>query len=300
MVTGAAGFIGIRLVQRLDTLGYCVIAIDRNTRPKYINLSENVTWVVQDIARDGLQLSDINDVDTVIHLAGATIGAGEDEWHFLMVNEATTVRLLQACANQVNKLIFASSQVVYGDVNHTAVTENFELQSTGSAYACSKLNSESWLRWFQKKYGGTYLSLRFSGFIEGGGIIDYIIDRALRNEPIELFSQGIIRRDYLSVEQGVEVLLASLNYTGRTNYTPVNIGSGYIISTCELAKLICDEASSSSKIILSNKPAPQGDFVFDIRRAKELFKFCPDDLPSTVKAYVQIKKASFVKGEANA
>ena len=300
LVTGAAGFIGIRLVQRLDALGYRVIAIDRNIKPKYINLSENVTWIVQDIVQDGLQLSDINGIDTVIHLAGATLGIGEDEWRFLIANEATTVRLLQTCAKQIDKFIFASSQVVYGDINHTSVTEEFELQSTGSAYACSKLNSESWLRWFQKKHGGIYFSLRFSGFIEGGGIIDYIIDRALREESIELFSKGTIRRDYLSVDQGIEVLLASLKYSGSINYTPVNIGSGYILNTFELAKLICDEAGSSSEIILSNKPAPQRDFVFDIKRAKELFEFSPNDLPSAIKDYVQIKKTIFMKDEENA
>lgn len=300
LVTGAAGFIGVRLVQQLDALGYHVIVFDRNTRPTYVELSENVTWIVKDIALEGIQSGDINGVDTVIHLAGSTLGAGEDEYNFLMANEATTIRLLQACAKQVDKLIFASSQVVYGDINHTAVSEDFELKSTGSAYACSKVNSESWLQWFHKKHGGTYLAFRFSGFIEGGGIIDYIIDRALRNEPIELYSKGVIHRDYLSISQGVDVLLAALNFTGSKKYTPINIGSGYIISASELAELICNEADSLSEIVLSNKSAPQGDFVFDISRAKELFDFTPEYLPKAVKKYVQYKKVSYLKGNPSA
>ena len=300
LVTGAAGFLGSRLVERLAATDHDITAIDRCPIPGQFLSSESIAWIEKDIAHDGIDLHEIAGIDTVFHLAGATLGAGQDEWRFLMANEATTVRLLQACAEHAKKFIFASSQVVYGDINHTAVTEDFPLQGVGSAYACSKLNSENWLRCFQKKHGGLYMALRFSGFVEGGGAIDYIIDRALRNEPVELFSRGTVHRDYLPVEKGVEALLAALRYEGAAGFEAFNIGSGQAITSFELAKLICAEMGSSSEIIRSPLPAPQGDFVFDIRKATQCLKFNPEDLPEAVRHYLHRRKATFERGMPDA
>lgn len=300
LVTGAAGFLGSKLVERLASTGHEVRAIGRCPVPDQFVSSKSVVWIEKDIAQDGLDPDEIFGIDTVFHLAGATLGAGQDELHFLRTNEATSVRLLQSCAKYVKKFIIASSQVVYGDANHTAVTEDFPLQGVGSAYACSKLNCENWLRWFQKKYGGLYVALRLSGFVEGGGAIDYIIDRALRNEPIELFSRGAVRRDYLPVEKGIEAFLAASRYEGAADFMPFNIGSGQAISSFELAKLICVEAGSSSEIILSSRPAPQEDFVFDIRKATQCLGFNPGDLPEAVRAYLHRKKAAFESGVRDA
>lgn len=296
LVTGAAGFLGSRLIERLVATGNNVTAVGRCPIPEHLVSSKSIVWIERDIACDGLDPDEISGVDTVFHLAGATLGAGQDEWRFFMANEATTVRLLQACAGRVNRFIFASSQVVYGDANHTAVTEAFPLDGLSSAYACSKLNSENWLRWFHKKQGGLYMALRLSGFVEGGGVIDYIIDRALRNEPIELFSRGTVHRDYLPVAKGIEAFLAALHYNGTTGFIPFNIGSGQIISAFELAKLICSEVMSSSEIRLTSLPAPQGDFVFDIRKATECLGFNPGELSDAVRSYVHRKKAIFERG----
>lgn len=300
LVTGAAGFLGSRLVERLTQNDYEVMAIGRCSTPARFLSNKNVVWVERDIALEGLAPNEVAGIDTVFHLAGATLGAGQDEWRFLMANEATTVRLLQACAKHVKKFIFASSQVVYGNANHIAISEDFPLQGIGSAYACSKLNCENWLRWFQNKYGGQYLTLRLSGFVEGGGAIDYIIDQVLRNEPVELFAHGTVRRDYLPVEKGVEAFLAALHYGGPEGFEIFNIGSGQAITAFELAKLICAEIDSSSEIVLSSLPAPQGNFVFDIRKATQCLGFKPEDLPEAVRGYLRLKKAAFERGVRDA
>lgn len=296
LVTGAAGFLGSRLVERLVADGCRVTAIGRCPVPDQFVANKNVEWIERDIAQDGLGHEEIAGVDAIFHLAGATLGAGQDEWRFLIANEATTVRLLQACAKHIKKVIFASSQVVYGDANHTAVTEDFPVQSVGSAYACSKLNSENWLKWFHKKYSGEYVSLRLCGFIEGGGAIDYMIDRALRNEPIELFSHGKVQRDYLPTEKGIEAFLAAFHYKGEPRFDTFNIGSGQAIASYDLAKLICSEANSSSEIVLSSRPAPQGNFVFDIRKAAQYLDFNPGELSAAVRSYLHQKKSAFERG----
>lgn len=287
LVSGASGFLGSRLVKRLAADGREIVALTRRPVPENLQSDSRIRWLTRDIALDGLDVSGLPDIDAVVHLAGATLGAGKDESMFLQANEQTTVRLCQALADRTDRFVFASSQVVYGDACHLGVTEDFPLQPDASAYACSKLNSENWLRWFQKRHGGQYLALRLCGFIEGGGIVDYLINRALAGQSIELHSQGAVRRDYLPADEAIDVLVSALNYQGIAEFTPVNIGSGQAVKAQEFATLICTELRSSSRIELRDSPSPQGDFVFNIDRARELFGFRPGSLTDAVRYYAR-------------
>jgi UDP-glucose 4-epimerase len=290
LVAGASGFLGSRLVQALASRGEDVVAVARSVAPATIESDAHVRWVVRDIARDGLDAAGFPDVSVVVHLAGATLGAGVDENRYLTANEQTTVRLAQAFADRVEHFVFASSQVVYGDARHRAVTEEFPLHPEASAYACSKVNSENWLRWFQKRHGGQYLALRLSGFIDGGGIVDYLIDRALAGEKIQLFSEGKVCRDYLPVAEGTEVLIAATRYRGAPGFLPVNVGSGQAVSAAELAAAVCGELGSTSPVELSSNRAPQGDFVHCIERARQLFGFVPGQLIDAVRSYARHRR----------
>lgn len=291
IVTGASGFLGSRLVERLVADERDVIAIARNFVPATYAENPRIKWIVRDIAQEGLDLDDFPVIEAVVHLAGATLGAGNDENLFLLANEQVTVRLLQAIANRTNRFIFASSQVVYGNANHLAVTEDFQTQPDGSAYACSKLNGENWLRWFQKRYGGQYIVMRFCGFIDGGGIVDYLIDQALAGRDIELFSEGKVRRDYLPVNEAIDAIMTALNCLDSPGFLPVNIGSGQLVSAHQLAMIICEELQSPSQIKLLTKSSPQDDFVFCIDKAKQLLNFHPGDLIDAVRQYAKYRQA---------
>jgi UDP-glucose 4-epimerase len=299
LVTGASGFLGRRLIDRLADEGCEIVAVARHPAPEAYRSNPLIRWLVRDISQDGLEVTGLPDIDAAFHLAGATLGAGKDENTFLRANEQTTVRLCQALAERTKLFIFASSQVVYGDARHLGVTEDFPLQPDASAYACSKLNSENWLRWFQKRYGGQYLVLRFCGFIDGGGIVDYLIDRALSGQPIELYSQGTVHRDYLPVVEAIDVMIAALKAPASPGFLPVNIGAGQALSAHELAKLICAELKSTSRIELLNDPSPQGDFVFRIDRARQLLGFRPGKLTDAVRSYAQHRKEEMKKRASN-
>ena len=174
------------------------------------------------------------------------------------------------------------------------------MQPDGSAYACSKLNSENWLRWFQKRHGGQYLVLRFCGFIDGGGLVDYLIDRALAGEAIDLYSSGNVRRDYLPSAEGVDALMAALKYRGAPGFLPVNIGSGQAVSARELATLVCADLQSSSPIELLTDPSPQNDFVFCIDRARQLFNFRPSSVTDAVRNYARHRQGQANRRVSNA
>lgn len=173
LVTGAMGFLGSRLVERLVATGQDVIALVRRSPPSSMHQKPNIQWIEQDIAQKNIDLTRLPYFDAVVHLAGTKASIDNNVIPFLVGNEEATVRLLQAVSERTDRLIFASSQMVYGNIAHLSVTEDFPLRHDNSPYACSKINSESWLQFFQARSGGQYLSLRFCGFIDGGGFVDY-------------------------------------------------------------------------------------------------------------------------------
>lgn len=291
LVTGASGFLGSRLVDRLAADGRDVVAVARRAAPRRLASDSRVRWLQWDIAQDAAPPAMPCDIESVVHLAGATLGAGTDENLFLRANEQTTVRVLQAFSGRTDRFVFASSQVVYGDARNLGVTEEFPLRPDASAYACSKVNGENWLRWFQKRHGGKYVALRLSGFVDGGGIVDYLVDRALAGEPIELYSQGGVRRDYLPSEEAIPVLAAATTLSMEPGFLPVNLGSGQAVSARELAEVVCSELQSPSRIELRPNPAPQGDFVFRIDLARRLFNFEPGSLTDAVRRHARRRKS---------
>jgi len=295
LVSGASGFLGSRLVKRLVADEYDVIAISRDFPPLAYKENHRIKWIVCDISQDIPDLNDLPEIDAVVHLAGATRGAGDDEDLFLFANERTTINLLKVLGDRTKRIIYASSHVVYGNVNHLSVTENFQTQSDISSYACSKLNTENWLRCFQKSFGGQYIIMRFCGFIDGGGIVDYLINKMIEGDDVELFSEGRVRRDYLTVNDGINAIMSALNCFYTPGFLPINIGSGQLVSAHQLAMVIKEELNSLSQIKLLNKSSPQDDFVFCIDKAKKLLNFYPEDLIEAVRKYAKSKQKKISK-----
>lgn len=289
LITGASGFLGSKLIKRLINDHVEIVALSRNQKPDEFDYYENLHWHKCDLLIDNIDINQLPKIDTVIHLAGATLGANIDETKFLEKNEQITIKVLQVFAPNASLIIYASSQVVYGDARNLSVDEEFPLKPYNSAYACSKSNCETWIRWFQKEYGGTYISLRFCGFIDGGGIVDYIIDSALANLPIQLFANGSIRRDYIHSSVGIDAIISSIRYRGHDGFIPINIGSGQVLTSKEITKIVCEELNSKSIVEFTSKAAPQGDFVFSIDKAKFLLKFNPGNLIQSISAYAREK-----------
>ena len=299
LVTGASGFLGTRLVDRLIATGQQVYCVSRRPMPDAYYGKANVQWLETDLAEEKLNLGHLTDLHTVFHLAGAKeIPAGNDERLLLRDNELATLTLLQACSRLEVRFIHASTQMVYGDVDSVCVSEDFPLRGAESSpYAVSKLNAENWVRNAYKRCPGHCIVLRLSGFIEGGGNIDYLIGRALRNESMELYSQGTVYRDYLPANKGVDAFISAAEYRGGRRFEVFNIGSGQAVNALELANLIRSELDSRSEVVLLDRPAPKGNFVFDIRKAVRFLAFEPGDLREAVRNYARQKRHSLSGGE---
>lgn len=293
LISGAAGFLGAKLLGTLCKHGYNITAIARNQESHLpIKQHKHLNWLFRDIAVSPLTCEEISGHDTVIHLAGATDRRGDNSHMHLLANEMTTLGLASQHSNSIKKFIYTSSQVVYGNPDSMQVDESFPVDPVYSSYATSKINSENWLRLYQSKASNMVLSLRLCGFVDGGGLIDALISDALARNDLELYGYGNICRDYIHSSVFVDLMIQLLQIESTPHYSVLNVGSGQEMTAFEIASLIKDVTNSNSKIIRSSKPPIRKNFVYKIDKLLASVDFIIPSLKDQIMDYVKSKVLS--------
>jgi UDP-glucose 4-epimerase len=300
LITGATGFLGTNLLSKLATRNEKIVVISRFNSKKRFSDSDSITWLEADLIKPLEFDSELNDVDSVIHLAGKTYSEKRTNSEYYYSNEMTTFNLLEKVAMSSCKFIYASSQWVYGNPESLEVSEDFPLQPAINGYACSKINAENWIKRYQELFGGNFISLRYSGFIEGGGLVDYVIDQAINSAPIQLYSYGKLIRDYLTVEDGITALIRALDVPLSDGFYPINIGSGAKICAREITNLIVETLGSKSEIQELEADGPLGNFVMNTSVAEKELNFKARDLREQIEKYAMSKFDSRIRSVKNA
>ena len=295
LLSGAGGFLGFKLAQVLTQRGYNVTGIIRNKEsclpyPKI----ENLSWLVRDIAHSPLTDEEANAYDTIIHLAGATEGRGDDRRMHFLANEMTTIGLISHQSKSINKFIYASSQVVYGNPNSKKVDESFPTYPTYSSYAASKINSENWLRLYQSQASNMTISLRLCGFMDGGGLVDTLISECLAGNDVELFGLGQISRDYIHTDYFNDLILGLLRLPPAEEYVTLNVGSGQDMTSHKVALLICELTNSTSQLILSPLAPRRNDFVYKLDKLISMLDIPIPTLNDQILEYTRLRIAQSV------
>jgi nucleoside-diphosphate-sugar epimerase len=286
LVTGVTGFLGGRVCAALLDAGWQVRGVSRREPDRVLRSRAGLRWLERDLSSSALAPGDLEGVDTVLHLAGANGGAGLDERGYLDANERTLLNVLAPCQGRRLRVVHASSQVVYGATVGVAIPEEAPL-SGDSPYSCSKVNSEAWLRWHQRRSGGVVVSLRLTGFVEGGGAVTGFVADALAGRPIEVLSNGSVRRDYLAAADGARAFILAAQRPLGPGFHAYNVGSGAPMTTLELARLVCAETGSRSEVVPSPSPAPRKDCALDVAKARRELGFDPLPLREAVRAFVR-------------
>jgi UDP-glucose 4-epimerase len=240
LVTGAAGFIGSHLCQRLLKEGNTVIGIDNfsDYYPKWIketNLkdllkSSDFEFIETDLAQTDLSPS-LDRTEYVFHLAaqaGVRASWGKSFTVYSKNNIEATQKLLESVKEtKVKRFIYASSSSVYGDCPDLPWTETSPLFPY-SPYGVTKLAAEHLCTLYNRNYELPALSLRYFTVYGPGQRPDMAFHRFLKalkkNEPIPVFGDGTQTRDFTYIDDIIEATVASITY-GRTGET-YNIGGG--------------------------------------------------------------------------
>jgi len=226
VVTGAAGFIGSHLVDRLLAGGYEVVGVDAFTgyysrRSKERNLEaalreEGFRLVDGDLL--DLDLDELLDgVSGVVHLAGepgVRRSWGGNLSRYMARNVLTTERLLESASrNGTPRLVYASSSSVYGTDPGHPVDEG-HATCPASPYALSKLAAEELTGLYVRERGVPVTVLRYFTVYGPRQRPEMALSRflfaALRGRPVDVFGDGEQRRDLTFVADAVDATVAAL------------------------------------------------------------------------------------------
>lgn len=255
VVTGGAGFIGSHLVERLLGLGAEVTIIDNflfGSKIEHLRGHESLS-IIEGDARDGEVVSQaLKTKDIIFHLA-ACVGVEETQkmpFEVLDVEIQGTLNVLNEAAKfGMKRFIFGSSSEVYGD-SPMPMKEDGSF-SPKSTYAVAKLAGEEYCKAFYQKYGLEYTCLRYFNVYgprqDGRFVIPRFVDRALSNQPLEIYGDGKQTRDFAYIDDVVNMsLLAAVEPKAKCQI--INIGTGITTSINELAKLILKAMDSKNPL----------------------------------------------------
>lgn len=216
LVTGGSGFIGSHLVDKLIEHGFDVRVFDK-MKP----LREDVEWFQGDLKKDEDLLLACKDVEAIYHLAAvADVNLAVSYPEICLdVNENYTVKLLKAAvANEVERILLASTTWVYGQANEK-VDESSPIPMPGHVYTKSKVGQEHLVYGWYKSYGLRYTILRYGipygPRMRSNMAISTFVRKASRGEPITIFGDGNQGRCFVYVEDLAEGNVAAIKESGK-------------------------------------------------------------------------------------
>ncbi len=264
LVTGGAGFIGSHLTERLLKDCYEVTAIDNLSTGSLKNIENyrehsGFEFVKGDIHNAELMEPLVEHCDMIFHLAAA-VGVkliAEDPVLTIETNIGGTETVLDIANKFGKKTFLASSSEVYGKSEAVPFREEDDivLGSTSVsrwAYACSKAIDEFLGMAFYQQYGLSVVIGRFFNTIgprqtgQYGMVVPRFVQRALKDEPIQICGTGKQTRCFCYVGDLVEAVIKLMNCEQAAGKV-YNIGSNEEISIEKLADKIIEMTGSKSQ-----------------------------------------------------
>jgi len=294
LVTGAAGFIGLNLVECLIKFNYRIVGLDNfdnSYEPqikwdniKQLGSNEYFTLIQGDIRdREFLHgLFSKHNFDYVIHLA-AKAGVRPSLDQPLLYNEVNvhgTINLLEESRlASVQRFIFTSSSSVYGNSTQTPFKEDQQITTPMSPYAASKAAAELFCYTYHHLYELPVVIIRpfnIYGPRQRPGMAIPLFTRKINaGEEIHLFGDGSSTRDHTHVSDFLDGLMKALTYEG-CQFEIFNLGNSRPISLNFLVQLI--EESLGKKATIRHLPIQPGDVPVtfaDISKAQAILDYQP-------------------------
>jgi NAD dependent epimerase/dehydratase len=261
LVTGAAGFIGSHLVERLVREGHQVRAyVHYNARNDWGNLElaapevkREIEVVTGDIADPFSVRHATRGIQVVYHLSSliAIPYSYVAPQSYVQTNVQGAINVLQAAREEgVERVVHTSTSECYGTAQYVPIDEKHPLQGQ-SPYSASKVGAdmlpESYWRSFELPVAIIRPFNTFGPRQSARAVIPTIISQALKGGTIKLGSLSPTR-DMNYVDNTVDGFLAVASHPAAVGQV-INIGSGREISIGDLAKLIVQLVGSTSEVV---------------------------------------------------
>ena len=245
-ITGASGFIGTKVIEKLGLQSNIkIIALSRNVKT-IKNQPKKCIWIQTDYSIESLTKV-LQGIDTIIHLAAirGTQGNIADYYPNEKITENILISMNYA---QVKHIIFASSISVYSNVKLIPWKEDIAL-SPKTLYGISKATSEYLCMYYSKKYAYTYTILRIAQVLgieeKRKGMMNTFIEQASRKEKLTIRGMSIARRQYIYIEDLASIFSKSVLRNWITSEI-INVGMRESFSNINIAKCINDVFQNDS------------------------------------------------------
>ncbi len=291
VVTGACGFIGSHLCDRLLDAGHEVTGIDgyvpfypREVKERNIasaRASKRFTLHETLIEKADRLESLLEGASAIYHLAaqaGVRASWGDDFEGYVQHNVLGTQRLLETAVKvKVPRMIYASSSSVYGDVNELPLRESMALAPV-SPYGVTKLAAEHLVHLYGKASDLSVTSLRFFTVYGPRQRPDMAFYRFLKavkgGEPITLYGDGEQTRDFTFIADLIDVLQCAL-VQGRPGLV-YNVGGGQRISILKVLETIATVTGREVRILRQEgQKGDMRDTLADTTQAARDLGFIP-------------------------
>lgn len=270
LVTGAAGFLGSHLCDRLLERGSEVIGVDNfftGRKENIVHLSSNANFefIRQDIT---LPFYGVEKIDQIYNLAcpASPIHYQHDPVQTTKTSVLGAINMLGLAKRVGAKILQASTSEVYGDPSVHPQTEDYwgNVNPIGprACYDEGKRCAETLFFDYHRQHKLPIKVVRIFNTYgprmdpQDGRVVSNFIVQALRGEDITIYGDGVQTRSFCYVDDLVEAMIRMMA-TGPDYTGPVNIGNPNEFSMFELAGLVIELTGSSSKVVY--RPLPQDD-----------------------------------------
>jgi UDP-glucuronate 4-epimerase len=291
LVTGAAGFIGSHLCERLLADGWKVVGVDNfdnfyDPQIKRRNISsclqnENFQLIEEDI-RDSAAMDDaVKDIEIIVHLA-AKAGVRPSIAQPLLyadVNIIGTMVMLEAAKrNKIKKFIFGSSSSVYGNNKKVPFSEDDNVDFPISPYAATKKAGELVCHIYHYLYNISITCLRFFTVYGPRQRPDLAIHKFAKlieqGKPLPVYGDGSMMRDFTYIDDIIDGTIAAMQKCSGFNV--FNLGESRPITVNDL--VVEMEKALGKKAVIEHQPPQPGDVertYADVTKAENELDYNP-------------------------
>ncbi|MNB85236.1 UDP-glucose 4-epimerase [compost metagenome] len=270
LITGGAGFIGSHLTDALLARGHAVRILDDLSTGKHSNLpldNPKVELIVGDVADAALVAQAMAGCSAVAHLAAvASVQASVDDP--VRTHQSNFIGTLNVCEAMrqtgVKRVLFASSAAVYGNNGEGESIDEDTPKAPLTPYAVDKLASEQYFDFYHRQHGLEPVIFRFFNIYGPrqdpsspySGVISIFSERALKGLPITVFGDGEQTRDFVYVEDLVDLLVQAIEMP-QVEVGAVNVGWNQATTLKQMLEAL--EAVVGNLPPVSYGPARSGD-----------------------------------------
>ncbi|NQT59782.1 MAG: NAD-dependent epimerase/dehydratase family protein [Bacteroidetes bacterium] len=297
LITGASGYIAWNLIRELKQFECSIVCLSRNkTKLEKQKGNPNIKVITGSYQDRDIYLKALNNIDIVYHLASQT-SVYEAEKNPLADYEANVLPmqlLLEAChkIETCPIIIFSGTSTQCGIPDRLPVDENV-IDEPITTYDFHKLQAERWLKFYTRQNWVKGVVLRLTNVYGPGpksssldrGILNMMIEKALRGEELTIYGSGEHLRDYLYIEDLISAFISVPVHINETKGKHFVMGSGVGTTIHDAIQLVAELVSkhTGKRIVVKNVEPPSGllpielrNFVADISELSTVTGWSPE------------------------